>query len=149
MAIAWVISAAGPEIGFCPGCNEQSTRRHSRYFGHLQDLPAQGAAVMEKMQVSRWRCQNRECESGAFTDQLPEIVCPHARRTQRAAGLVHIFGHGAGGRPGERLMNRLGMLKFLLAELQLAQGRLAPESRQGAILGRGLGLRRIKEEVRE
>jgi zinc-finger of transposase IS204/IS1001/IS1096/IS1165 len=105
----WVISAAGPEVGFCPVCHEPSTRRHSRYFRHLQDLPVQGAAVMVKVQVSRWRCLNRECERRTFTDQLPDIVCPHARRTQRIAELVHLFGHGTGGRPGERLMKRLGM----------------------------------------
>src|SRR5580704_17381902 len=96
----WVISAAGPEVGFCPGCQEPSTRRHSRYFRHLQDLPVQGAAVVVKMQVSRWRCLNRECERETFTDQLPEIVCPHARRTQRIDELVHLFGHGTGGRSG-------------------------------------------------
>jgi transposase len=76
----WVISAVGPEVGSCPRCREASTRRHSRYFRHLQDLPVQGAAVVVKMQVSRWRCLNRECERKTFTDQLPEIVCPHARR---------------------------------------------------------------------
>jgi transposase len=61
------------------------------------------------MRVSRWRCLNGECERRTFTDQLPEIVSPHARRTQRIAELVHLFGHGTGGRPGERLMKRLGM----------------------------------------
>src|ERR1700722_13961657 len=105
----WVISAVGPEVGSCPRCRPPSTRRHSRYFRHLQDLPVQGAAVVVKMQVSRWRCLNRECERETFTDQLPEIVCPHARRTQRIAELVHLFGHGTGGRPGEKLMKRLGM----------------------------------------
>ena len=104
-----MISAAGPEIGSCPGCGEQSTRRHSRYFRHLQDLPVQGAVVIVKMGVSRWRCLNGECERRTFTDRLPEIVSPHARRTQRIAELVHLFGHGTGGRPGERLMKRLGM----------------------------------------
>ena len=105
----WVISAVGPEVGSCPRCRALSTRRHSRYFRHLQDLPVQGAAVVVKMQVSRWRCLNRECERETFTDQLPEIVCPHARRTQRIDELVHLFGHGTGGRSGERLMKRLGM----------------------------------------
>jgi transposase len=105
----WMISAAGPEIGSCPGCNESSTRRHSRYVRHLQDLPVQGAAVMVRVQASRWRCLNRKCERRTFTDQLPEIVCPHARRTRRIAELVDLFGHGTGGRPGERLMKRLGM----------------------------------------
>src|ERR1700731_3339583 len=51
----WVISAVGPEVGSCPRCRAPSTRRHSRYFRHLQDLPVQGAAVVVKMQVSRWR----------------------------------------------------------------------------------------------
>jgi len=32
-----------------------------------------------------------------------------ARRTRRAAELVHLFGHRVGGRPGERLMTRIGM----------------------------------------
>jgi transposase len=105
----WMISAAGPEVGSCPGCRAPSTRRHSRYFRHVQDLPVQGAAVMVKMRVSRWRCLNRKCERRTFTDQLPEIVCPRARRTQRTAELVHLFGHGTGGRPAERLMKRLGM----------------------------------------
>jgi Transposase/zinc-finger of transposase IS204/IS1001/IS1096/IS1165 len=99
----------GPEVGSCPGCREPSTRRHSRYFRHLQDLPVQGAAVMVKMRVSRWRCLKRECERETFTDQLPEIVCPRARRTQRIAQLVHLLGYGAGGRPAERLMKRLAM----------------------------------------
>ena len=31
-----------------------------------------------------------------------------ARRTARAAELVHLFGHGVGGRPGERLLKRIG-----------------------------------------
>jgi hypothetical protein len=105
----WVISAVGPGIGSCPQCNEPSTRRHSRYVRHLQDLPAQGSAVVMRMEVSRWRCLNRECQRRTFADRLPEIVCPHGRRTDRTAELVHLFGHGTGGRPGERLMKRLGM----------------------------------------
>jgi transposase len=87
----WVISAVGPEVGSCPRCRAPSTRRHSRYFRHLQDLPMQGAAVVVKMQVSRWRCLNRECERETFTDQLPEIVYLHARRIQRIAELVQLL----------------------------------------------------------
>ena len=60
------------------------------------------------MQVSRWRCLNRKCERRTFTDQLPEIVCPRARRTQRSANLF-IFSATALVRPAERLMKRLGM----------------------------------------
>src|SRR6202030_3681295 len=44
----WMMSAVGPEVGSCPRCRAPSTRRHSRYFRHLQDLPVQGAAVVVK-----------------------------------------------------------------------------------------------------
>jgi len=104
-----MISAVGPEIGSCPGCRKRSTRLHSRYFRHLQNLPVQGAVVTVKLRVSRWRCLNGDCEHRTFADQLPEIVSPHARRTRRIAEIIHLFGHGTGGRPGERLMKRLGM----------------------------------------
>jgi len=40
---------------------------------------------------------------------MPEIAAPLARRIARAAELVHLFGHGVGGRTGERLMKRIGM----------------------------------------
>ncbi|WP_400771303.1 transposase family protein [Methylosinus sporium] len=42
------MSVAGPEVGACPGCNERSTRRHSRYVQSLLDLPIQGSVVDRK-----------------------------------------------------------------------------------------------------
>ena len=105
-----MISAVGPEIGSCPGCREKSTRRHIRYFRYLQDLPVQGAVVTVELRMSRWRCLNGNCERRTFADQPPGIVSPHARRTWRTAELlVCLFGLVAGGRPGERLMKRLGI----------------------------------------
>jgi hypothetical protein len=44
-----------------------------------------------------------------FTDRLPTIAAPYARRTRRVGEIVGLLGHSAGGRPGERLMERLGM----------------------------------------
>jgi zinc-finger of transposase IS204/IS1001/IS1096/IS1165 len=105
----WVISAVGPDSGVCPGCRQTSTRRHSRYVRHLQDLPAQSARVMVKLQVSRWHCLNGKCRRRTFADRLPALALPHSRRTLRTAELVHLFGHTNGGRPGERLMKRLGV----------------------------------------
>jgi len=105
----WTISAVGPEGGSCPDCGKPSKRRHSRYFRHLQDLPVQGAVVTVKMRTSRWRCTNGDCERLTFADQPCESVSPYARRTGRIAELVHLFGHGVGGKPGERLLKRLGM----------------------------------------
>jgi transposase len=83
--------------------------RHGWRERHLQDLPAQGVGVIVKLRMRRWRCHNKACERQTFVEQMHEIAAPLARRTQRAAELVHLFGHGVGGRPGERLMTCIGM----------------------------------------
>ncbi len=105
----WVILAVGDGDGVCPDCGSQSSHRHGWHRRHLQDLPAQGAGVNVKLRIQRWRCRNNSCERQTFTGRLPQIAAPLARRTTRAAELVHLFGHGVGGRPGERLLTRIGM----------------------------------------
>ena len=44
-----------------------------------------------------------------FTERVPCLAAPFARRTAPLAGIVRLLGHSAGGRPSERLMRRLGM----------------------------------------
>ena len=105
----WVVSAAGPTIGICLDCGRRSRNRHGWSNRSLQDLPAQGKTVTVKLLLSRWRCAHQKCERQTFTDRLPTIASPYARRTTRVAEIVGLLGHGAGGRPGERLMQRLGM----------------------------------------
>ena len=97
------------EIGSCPGCGARSRRRHSRYSRCLQDLPAQGAIVALRILMTRWRCLNRSCARKTFSDQLPGVTIRHARRTFALAAFFKLFAHGAGGKPSERLISRLGM----------------------------------------
>jgi len=104
-----MILAPGEGFGVCPDCGKQSMRRHGWHERHLQDFPAQGAGVTVKLRMRRWRCRNKACERQTFVEQMPEIAAFLARRTRRAAELVHLFGHRVGGRPGERLMTRIGM----------------------------------------
>ena len=105
----WLISGVGDGLGICPDCSKRSSRRHGWHERHLRDLPAQGSTVTVKLRLQRWQCRNGACKRKTFVDQLPEIAAPRARRTTRAADLVYVFGHGVGGRPGERLMKRIGM----------------------------------------
>ena len=84
-------------------------RRHGWHERHLQDLPAQGAPVAVKLRLQRWQCRNEACERKTFATQLPEVAAPRARRTERATEIIYLFGHGVGGRPGERLIKRIGM----------------------------------------
>ena len=62
-----------------------------------------------KLLLSRSRCSYRKCERQTFTDRLPMIAAPYARRTRRVGEIPGLLGHSTGGRPGERLMQRLGM----------------------------------------
>jgi transposase len=105
----WVISAAGSLIGICPDCGRRSRNRHGCSNRSLQDLPVQGKPVTMKLLLSRWRCANWECARRTFTDRLPMIAAPYARRTRRVGEIVGLLGHSTGGRPSERLMQRLGM----------------------------------------
>ena len=92
-----------------PDCGKRSTRRCGWHERHLQDLPALDAPVTVKLRLQRWQCRNGACNRKTFTTQLPEVAAPRARRTDRAAEVIYLFAHGVGGRPGERLIKRLGM----------------------------------------
>jgi transposase len=72
-------------------------------------LPVQGSPVRLHLQVGRWRCGNDGCPRKIFTERVPELAVPWARRTNRLREVVRLIGRGMGGRPGERLLSRLGM----------------------------------------
>jgi transposase len=103
----WVVSAAAKPVGICPDCG--SRHRHGWSYRSLQDLPIQGNEVAVRLQLRRWRCTYRQCRRQTFTDRVPAIASPYARRTTRVAEIVGLLGHSTGGRPGERLIRRLGM----------------------------------------
>lgn len=101
--------AEGPNQATCPRCGCVSSSRHSSYVRTLKDLPAFGAAVSLKIRVARWRCRNRGCAVRFFTGDLPGIAEIRGRRTCRADGITQLMGHALGGRPGERIMSRIGL----------------------------------------
>ena len=105
----WDVEASGERSAECPTCATRSRSRHSRYRRKLQDLPVQGSPVTLHLQVGRWRCGNDRCPRKIFTERVPELAVPWARRTNRLREVVRLIGHGMGGRPGERLLSRLGM----------------------------------------
>src|ERR1700729_1360043 len=106
---AWTITLGSQQLSVCPGCGARSKSRHSTYWRTLRDLSAQGAPVIINARLGRWRCRNQLCDRRIFTERVPSLAAPFARRTARLAGIVRLLGHSAGGRPSERLMRRLGM----------------------------------------
>jgi hypothetical protein len=69
----------------------------------------QGSPVMLDLRAGRGRCGNGRCVRKIFTERVPKLATPWAQRTNRLHDVVRLIGHGMGGRPGERLLARLGM----------------------------------------
>ena len=105
----WTVSVDSVGPASCLACGTHSRSRHSSYFRSRQDFPAHGTPVMIRARVTRWHCRNERCERRIFAGRAPALAVPFARRSVRMAGIVRLFGHGAGGRPSERLLGRLGM----------------------------------------
>ena len=76
----------------CPLCQCQSESIHSRYVRCMADLPWAGWAVRLELHVRRFFCQNQNCQRRIFTERLPEVVAPYARRTMRLADLLTLIG---------------------------------------------------------
>ena len=105
----WVVIAEPAGQTGCPDCGLGSACRHSAYVRRLQDLPVQGKAVEVHLRTTRWRYVNPSCPRKTFAGRSAPAVAAYARQTGRAAELVRLVGHAAGGRPAERLLRRLGM----------------------------------------
>lgn len=93
----------------CPCCGILSGRVHSRYTRSLADLPWQGRAAAVQLQARRLRCTNADCPRRIFTERLPEVARPWARRSERLAEVQRHLGLALGGAAGSRLADRLAM----------------------------------------
>jgi len=91
----------------CPVCGARSERVHSRYVRQVADLPWLEVAVHLQLQVRRFFCDQPTCPRRIFTERLPGIVAPYARRTLRLARLMELVGFLLGGNAGSRLLRHL------------------------------------------
>ena len=60
-------------------------RIHSCYERTLADLPWAEYHVRIQLRVRKWFCRNRHCRRRIFTERLPIVAAPWARRTLRLA----------------------------------------------------------------
>lgn len=88
----------------CPLCGQPSERVHSRYCRTLADLPWSGLAVRLRLHARRFFCGNQVCQRRIFTERLPGVVDPYARRTTRLTGWFSQVAFALGGEPGARLL---------------------------------------------
>lgn len=71
------------DSAFCPQCGRRSTRVHSRYRRVVADLPWAGIPARMLLWSRRFLCETLDCPRRIFTERLPGVAAPHARRTDR------------------------------------------------------------------
>jgi transposase len=86
----------------CPVCHTPSTAIHSRYWRTLADLPLGGRRVVLHLRTRRFFCRVTSCRRRIFTERLPTLMAPWARRTQRLDAHLLRDAIDIGGAPGAR-----------------------------------------------
>ncbi|MGI8450343.1 MAG: ISL3 family transposase [Streptosporangiaceae bacterium] len=119
----------------CPACQRRSRRIHSHYTRRVADLPIAGRAVVLSLHVRRFRCTNPGCPRVTFAEQLPSLVARSGRRTELLRSALEHVGLVVGGRPGQRLGYRLGLVGTYRTLLRLVRALPEPASPGARVLG--------------
>jgi transposase len=93
----------------CPTCNTPARHIHSRYTRTLTDLPWSEYWVTWRLRVRKFFCRHPTCPRRIFTERLPGLVAPWARRTLRLATRLLAIGLALGGAAGVRLSQSCGL----------------------------------------
>jgi transposase len=119
----------------CPLCESRSEKIHSHYKRVLADLPWMGCAVRLILHVRRFFCPNDDCQRKIFTERLPNVVAPYARRTLRLTDLFTIIAFALGGEAGKRVLVGMGLMSSPDALLQLIRRQPDPKPSTPRVLG--------------
>ena len=114
----WDLNAATNEIvvhlsstqsvAVCPLCHYASHRIHSHYERTLKDLPLSQFTLVILLWVGKFFCLNDCCKRRIFSERLPNVVEPWARRTARYTEKLKAMGLALGGAAASRLSHQLG-----------------------------------------
>jgi len=120
------LATTAPEAE-CPLCSRSTTRVQSHYWRTLADLPWQGVPVQVRLHARRFWCDNADCPRAIFTERVPALAAPYARRITRLTATLTQVAFALGGEGGARLLAALGMAASADALLDLVrQAPLAP-----------------------
>lgn len=95
-------------VAACPLCDCPSHRIHSHYERTLKDLPLAQFTLVILLTVGKFFCLNGSCKRRIFSERLPKVVAPWARRTARYAEKLKAMGLALGGAAAARLSQQLG-----------------------------------------
>ncbi|MFF3617513.1 ISL3 family transposase [Streptomyces sp. NPDC002580] len=119
----------------CSGCGARSARVHGRYRRSLADLPVAGRGVKVVVTVRRFKCVNDACCQTTFSEQVPGLTSPFARRAPTLTKALVSIALALAGRAGSRLATRLGMPCGRDLLIKLIRAQPAPEVPKVTVLG--------------
>ncbi len=93
----------------CPQCSQPAWRVRSRYQRTLADLPWSGLTVTLHLSVRKFACNVVACRQYIFTERLPTMTMPYARRPNRITDVLRLIAYATGGEGGSCLLARLQM----------------------------------------
>lgn len=97
-----------PVTAACPLCGHAARRIHSHYQRTLADVSWALVPVRIILHVRRFFCDQPDCHRQIFTERLPTITQPYARRTRRLTRIQQQIGLLPGGSLGAALCATLG-----------------------------------------
>jgi transposase len=117
----------------CPVCGHATARLHSHYRRAVADLPWSGRRVRLLLSVRKFRCSRLGCPRRIFTERLPSLAEPYARKTARLREeILKLVGFALSGEAGARLIRRLGVVASPTALLRYVRGAATAASYPGA-----------------
>ncbi|MEU1276599.1 transposase family protein [Streptomyces sp. NPDC005799] len=69
-------------------CGQRLARVHGRYVRRLRDVAVGGLGVVIKLCVRRFRCENPDCRSVTFGEQIAGLTTPHSRYSPLLRGVL-------------------------------------------------------------
>lgn len=119
----------------CPGCRRRSSRVHARYERQLADLPVGGRRARVIVRVRRFKCLSPRCGQATFSEQIPGLTTPFARRTPPLTEALAKVAIALAGRPGARLGAKLSMPCCRDVLIRLIRARPLPGAGRIEVLG--------------
>jgi transposase len=130
-----VQAATCGRFGRCPCCQRRSRHVHSHYHRTVADCPCTGQALLLHLRVRRFRCRVPWCPRRVFTERLPCLVLPWARRTERQRQVLQWHGVDLGGEAGARHGRAEALVVSARTILRLVRRMPVPEAVAVRVLG--------------
>jgi transposase len=130
-----VYLASTQVLALCPLCHRRSHRIHRHYERTLKDLPIVQFTLTIVLSVSKFFCLNDACPQRIFTERLPEVVAPWARRTLRYANHLTAMAIALDGAAGARLSEQMGYDHSRNSMLRVIEAVPLPAASTPRILG--------------